>query len=133
MSDAKQPGNLSPALGGFVFLALLGGGYYMISQPADRAQRAAERAKDACEKPYAAFAMSKVFIKEKLKAPASASFPRLSEPDVHVTTLGGCAFTVKAYVDAQNDYGAKLRSVYSMHLTYSAGDDMWSATNIVLR
>jgi hypothetical protein len=66
-----------------------------------------------CEDSIAAFVMSKEFVKQRLKAPASADFHWGTQgPDVSVMYVGGCTHEVRAYVDAENSFGAKLRSRY---------------------
>lgn len=42
-----------------------------------------------------------------------------AEPRV---TKSGNTFTVRHYVDAQNSFGAQLRSPYTCRLTYNGGD-----------
>jgi hypothetical protein len=48
------------------------------------------------------------FVRDSLKAPASAKFAE-GHTDNYVTANGGGKYTVKAYVDAQNSFGAMLR------------------------
>jgi len=67
-----------------------------------------------------AFVMSKEFVKEQLRAPSTADFPWYEKS--FVTDLGGGRFRVSAYVDAQNSFGAKLRSNYTCVLGSTDGD-----------
>ena len=67
-----------------------------------------------------AFFMSKKFVEERLKAPSSADF--CSYSDATVTDLGGGRFSVSAYVDAQNSFGATIRTYYSCVLRSTDGD-----------
>lgn len=73
--------------------------------------------------------MSEGFIKDRLLAPASARFPRASAASV--TKTGDCSYSVISYVDAQNGFGALIRQVYSITMTY-VGNNTWRASNIVL-
>lgn len=79
-----------------------------------------------CEDTLNAFVMSKAFVRERLKAPATAEFPWGTRgPDVSVTYLGGCTHEVRAYVDAENSFGAKLRSRYYAKIQNKIGTDTW--------
>jgi len=74
-----------------------------------------------------AFVMSQEFVKDRLKAPGTAKFPWYDES--FVDDLGGGRFRVTAYVDAENSFGAKLRTHYTCVLSSSDGD-RWSLENI---
>lgn len=93
----------------------------------------ATKARDDCTDTTMAFIMSQEFVKKRLKAPATASFPWSSSDGVSTTVSGYCRFRVNAYVDAENSFGANLRSRYSMDLSYSQSDKMWRATNVVIQ
>lgn len=88
-----------------------------------------KRAEPTCDKAMA-FVMSQGFIEKRLKAPASASFPWMSAEGVAIRDLGDCEFRVRAYVDAQNSFGANIRTWYSMNLRYQKSDETWHASNI---
>ena len=78
-----------------------------------------------------AFVMSQEFVKRSLKAPSTAKFPWITDDQVSVTTRPGCAFRVVAWVDAQNGFGAQIRSRYVVDLAYlndKAGT--WQLKNI---
>ncbi|KRU24418.1 putative lipoprotein [Clostridium sporogenes] len=58
---------------------------------------------------------SQEFVKENLKAPATAEFPNFE--DGKVTVAGDeKGYSVIAYVDAENSFGAKIRSKYLCNL-----------------
>lgn len=59
------------------------------------------------------------YVTDQLKAPASADFQ--SNPEVKY--VGDSAFIVKGYVDAQNSFGANIRSYYTAKVKYQYGDD----------
>lgn len=73
---------------------------------------------DAC-------AMSHVFIKRQLKAPSTADFPVCREPDT-IIVGAGIHWTVRSYVDAQNSFGAMLRSDYMVRMRYEPSTDKWA-------
>lgn len=77
-----------------------------------------------------AYVMSEEFIKKQLKAPATADFPGGS--DGRVKYLGDSVFYIDSYVDAQNSFGANLRSNYSGKIKYK-GKDQWINIDLILR
>jgi hypothetical protein len=80
--------------------------------------------------PIEAFVMSQEFVKRALKAPSTAEFPWYE--DGFVTRLGDGRFRVSAYLDAQNSFGAQLRSRYSC-VVKSARDGSWSLESIEIQ
>jgi hypothetical protein len=51
------------------------------------------------------------FVTRRLKAPSTASFPFAGSQD-YVADLGEGRFRASAYVDAQNSFGAKIRTTF---------------------
>lgn len=60
------------------------------------------------------------YVKMRLKAPGTADFPFL---DHDVTPMGSDTYLVRSYVDAQNGFGAMLRSNYRCQIRYTGGED----------
>lgn len=57
-------------------------------------------------------------VKERLRSPATAQFPKKSGEDgVQVVRIDACRFLVISHVDSQNGFGALVRSSYSAYLT----------------
>lgn len=54
------------------------------------------------------------FVEYTLKAPATAEFPSYS--DFHAASVGGGRYGVVGYVDAQNSFGAKIRTQFACTL-----------------
>ena len=79
-----------------------------------------------------ALVMSQKFVRKRLKAPASADFPYITDSDVSVASLGDDRYTVSAYVDAQNSFGAKIRTHYVCVLRNTAGDT-WVLETLTLQ
>jgi hypothetical protein len=71
--------------------------------------------------------MSEQFVRDRLKAPSTAEFPRGT---YGVTWAGGCTFKVNSYVDAQNGFGVKLRNKYYAELEYLPEEDKWRLKNL---
>lgn len=67
----------------------------------------------------AAYSAVKASVVEKLVAPATASFPSQSKFAIEKT--GNCRFSVSGYVDAQNSFGALIRSKFSTQTIGSGG------------
>lgn len=75
-----------------------------------------------------AYSASEDFVKQKLKAPATADFPG---SDGRVTYLGDSTFSIVSYVDAQNSFGANIRSNYTAKVRYTSRDT-WRAIEVKL-
>ncbi len=65
---------------------------------------------------------AKYAVRARLKAPATADFPEFS---YGVTWAKGCMFDVHSYVDAQNGFGAQIRSWYHASVEYRPEKDDW--------
>lgn len=83
-------------------------------------------------KAFDACVMSHVFIKDQLKAPATADFADCNDPETYVAHLAGNAWKVSSYVDAQNSFGALLRSDYTTMMRYEPSTDRWTLTDFSL-
>lgn len=79
-----------------------------------------------------AFIMSQEFVKRQLKSPSTAEFPRITANGVKSTWQGECNFQVIAFVDAQNSFGAVLRSRYIALLEYYPSSDEWRAKSVII-
>lgn len=136
--------------GAGIFVAFIAYGAYVDSnmtpeQKAARAEaRAAREAEDvkqaaekkahddekACSNQTTAFVMSQSFVKQRLKAPASADFPYVTDDGVKTSYRGDCTHEVLAYVDSQNSFGAKIRTKYYVKLKNQKGTDDWRLLDI---
>jgi len=80
-----------------------------------------------------AWVMAQQFVKDRLKSPSTADFGGIfgdyQDPDKVVTDLGGGKFRVRAWVDAQNAFGATVRTRFILELEY-VGNDRWRLTSI---
>ena len=96
-------------------------------QKAMREQRETEAAAQSAA--IEAYVMAEVFVKRQLRAPATAKFAPFRE--AIVTDLGDGRFFVMAYVDAENTFGALIRTPFQVTLKY-VGDDQWQAESVEL-
>jgi hypothetical protein len=70
--------------------------------------------------------MAENFIKDQLKAPSTAEFSPHGETRVAYNEADD-TYTVRGWVDAQNSFGAKLRSKYICTVRNTVGD-RWQAS-----
>ena len=94
---------------------------------------AEEKEAASCADTTQAFVMSKVFVKSALRSPSAAEFPYKTDPGVTVEHIGGCRHVVRAFVDAPNAFGAKIRSEYSVTMEKTPNQDNWRASGIEIR
>lgn len=64
-----------------------------------------------------ALATAQEIVSSRLKSPSSAKF---SWPDETSVSLSGNTWTVRGWVDAQNGFGASIRSNYAVRFESSA-------------
>jgi hypothetical protein len=68
-------------------------------------------------------------VENSLKAPSTASFPWFS---TEVRQSGPDTYTVSGYVDAENSFGAKIRSAWTCQIAYKGGDDVdWRSWDVL--
>jgi hypothetical protein len=77
-----------------------------------------------------ALAHSQVYIRSKLKSPATADFDSSSEG---VKQINDTTFTVSSFVDSQNGFGALLRSQYFCKIVFHSKNDTHDITNAVIK
>lgn len=92
--------------------------------------RRAEYCGDTHDSLFFAYSYAKDFVERRLKAPSTADFGGFRDPDVTTARVSGCEFLSKGYVDAQNSFGAKIRTPYSVTLEYLPEKKAWRAENI---
>ena len=96
-------------------------GYSYYNRGANSAEYEQEQRQERYEATDAeAFDICQKFVKRRLKALGSATFARFYEVDNPVSSYGN-SFTVRAWVDAQNNYGAELRRHYTCEVTHAGG------------
>ena len=69
-----------------------------------------------------AYRTTQGFVKQHLKAPATAQFPNYDKNFVQV--IGKDSVQVNSYVDSQNGFGVMLRSTYVIQM-YKKGNDWY--------
>ena len=86
----------------------------------------ARRNRECKDDSFGAYLISQTFVKRALKSPSSATFPDKYD----VRHLGGCNLEIIAKVDAENAYGAKLRTTYAAKVQYHATEDSWTLLDL---
>lgn len=101
--------------------------------PEQQAERAAAMQAARCSDTGTAYMMAQEAVSARLRAPSTARFPGMFRDGVSVRRTGECGFVVTGYVDAQNGFGAQIRSQFIVTLRGPTGDeDTWAveAANI---
>ena len=98
-----------------------------------RAERAAaEKKADAewrCNRDRAgAWTAAKEFVERRLKAPSTAEFPWITSATI--LPVEGCMYRVMAYLDAQNSFGAMIRSNWTAKVERIDGG--WQAIEVLI-
>lgn len=77
-------------------------------------------AKETSGQSTMAFIQCKNYVRNHLKAPSTADFPFI---DNMTSDIGNGVYVVNSYVDAQNGFGAMIRSTYQCKVQYIGGDN----------
>lgn len=89
-----------------------------------------ERAARDCSDTAMAYIMSRRFVERALAALSTAKFPSFHDAGVNAAQAGECKFRVTAYVDAQNSFGAMIRTRYTIDMEYLPDSKNWRGTNL---
>ena len=83
-----------------------------------------ERCKSTNAQIYAYAVLVQPAVERRLKSPATADFPMINK--IQSAPSGKCSFQFVGYVDAQNSFGATLRTRYRAKVTRDPmREDMW--------
>ena len=66
-----------------------------------------------------AYVVCQQWVEEQLRSPSTADFPTTNTADI---TQAGKVWTVRSYVDAQNGFGATVRTPFVCTATHVDGD-----------
>ncbi|MGY1778762.1 hypothetical protein [Geodermatophilus sp. SYSU D01036] len=124
----KQEGN--PVLGFIVLLIIVAIVVYACNRDDSDTSSGGDDSGSSSETDDRSDGMAKVmcedFIEERLKAPSTADFSGIFDTTI---TGSGDDYTVRGYVDAENSFGAMLRSNYTCQI-HDNGDDTWSLVSL---
>lgn len=99
--------------------------YFSTESPEKKAE------KEKQDRLIGAFVMSQTFVKKQLVAPSTADFPYFINEGVKVADHGGGRYTVRAFVDSENKFGAKVRIQYACTIK-DMGNKEWQLEGDVL-
>jgi hypothetical protein len=132
VGDTKKPWRPRGCLGAILVLFLILFVLGVISSVFDSSSKPGSKKPSGDE--IAAYTMSQTFVKRELQSPGTAEFPSLlwEKRDVRVTydTSTGL-YTVRAWVDAENAFGAKIRTNH-IAVVQQTGADTWEAKRVEL-
>jgi hypothetical protein len=77
--------------------------------------------------PYTVWRICRERVSAELKAPSTADFPSYSEQAI---SHSGALWTVNSYVDAQNSFGAKLRTRYTCTARFNPADATYDIESV---
>lgn len=69
------------------------------------------------------------FVKQGLKSPSTAKFPKTMERSGHIKSLGGGRYEINSWVDSQNAFGAMIRTNFSCTMI-DKGGNTWGCENL---
>lgn len=95
----------------------------------DKPKPIAEESADAPSKSEA-WTMAKEFVEDRLKSPASADYGGQVSSET-VTQTGENTFSVSAWVDSENAFGATIRTRFDCKLRYR-GDGNWRCEELAI-
>lgn len=81
---------------------------------------------DYCDDEMGAYIAGSRLIKDKLKAPATAEFPKYNNGNI-TKNIGNCRYVSAGYVDSKNSFGALIRTKYDVEVMYDL--DSWVLIN----
>ena len=138
MSQARPGGPSCTAIGctvlsGLLFLGLIIGTCRNSEQRYTAAPKVTANSESAPTK-IDAWVMAQDFVTDNLKAPSTASFGKFwggeyQDPEEQVYVIGLNKYKVKGWVDAENAFGANIRTNFLCILQY-LGDDRWRCEKI---
>lgn len=125
-------------VGFFVFAACSGGEDPAVDEPANPEAEAEARIDEALgddapkpepapepeDQSIDASVMCQEFVKERLQAPATAGFPGPWDETVEIVNAKRQRYRVHSHVDAENGFGAQIRTAYVCEIR-SVGGDEW--------
>ncbi len=83
-----------------------------------------------CKDSQHAYAASTELLKRVLLSPGSARFPAVGNEQVLARAYRPCVFNISSYVDAENEFRAKVRTYYQMDVEYQPESQQWVVKEI---
>ena len=92
-----------------------------------RKAKADAQATRTCTDQAMFFVIAQKFVRQSLRAPATAEFPSSATQAVQ---MDECRMIVSSHVDAQNGFGAQIRSSWAVDLEYRPASDDYVAHRV---
>lgn len=89
----------------------------------------AERAQANCNSRVDASLMAEHFVEQRLKSPSTAKFGPYRDMTI-APTGEQCEFLVSSYVDAQNSFGAMMRTNFTAVVRYKPDTNKWQMVSL---
>ena len=99
--------------------------FYLAYQSPEEASK-----KDVEGDPGVAAFLCQDFVKARLKAPSAAQFPTPYSAGTTVVKVAPGHYRVTSYVDAQNSFGAPIRTPFVCEVKKVPGGDQWQLHNL---
>lgn len=128
-SPGRKPGDTAKGCLGVVVLVFLIG---VILSTCSEDLTPEQKAEKSCTDQYLATSMAQNFVKDRLKAPSTAEFVGSIGDGIQASYIGECTHIIIGKVDAQNSYGAPVRSNYVVQLKYNKADDTFLLISLEL-
>ncbi|MHB1051178.1 MAG: hypothetical protein ACYC09_13955 [Bacteroidota bacterium] len=71
------------------------------------------------------YSMATYFVEQKLVSPSSADFAPMSRAEIGPLKNKPSQYLVRSYVDAQNGFGAMVRTRFEIIMSYDKETDVW--------
>jgi len=118
---------LLKTLGALAFAASAGGALWLLYSIPDGTERASAEAPNPCPHEAGAYLEARRAVEGMLKSPRTADFPRMSHSAVIVDNYAECEYLIRSYVDAENSFGANVRTVWTADVTHDLESRRWTA------
>ncbi|GAA0082983.1 hypothetical protein [Clostridium sp. CTA-6] len=86
---------------------------------------------DESEERYKAYETAKSYVEDELKSPSTAEFPSASE--AKITKLGKDEYKIESYVNAENSFGAKVKSTFSCRIVVDYDKEKVDCYDLVIK
>ncbi|WP_460284817.1 hypothetical protein [Clostridium botulinum] len=86
---------------------------------------------DESEERYKAYETAKSYVEDELKSPTTAEFASINE--AKITKLGIDEYKIESYVNAQNGFGAKIKSTFSCRIVVDYDKETADCYDLVIK
>ncbi|MEQ8747319.1 hypothetical protein [Pyruvatibacter sp.] len=104
----------------------------IFSSEPTKAERDAAAYRGDCENQITGLVAAQGFVRDTLRAPATAEFGVLGYDGVAVTVLPDCRYSVRSFVDSQNGFGAMIRTRFDATVSLDRDRSIWTLESLEL-